>query len=168
MEYIFEFIYSILRFFPRFKIIREDECAIRLTLGKCVEVYWGASVAWYWPVITIIEITIASTRCLDIPEQTVTTSKGDTYVLNGSVLYRVTKPLVALLENEDFEANLQEDASDALRSVVSCHSTLDCQDIIEDVTRELEESETRRGVLVEEVKLAEFAKAIAIRLIGVN
>ena len=113
-----------------------------------------------------MKVAKISAQSIDLPNQTLTTESGETYVLNGSIIYRVISPKINLLSNVDAESNLQEAALNAFRLTVSASTSLDCEDIIEDVTNDLSDSEVLYGIEVITVNVAEWAKVIAVRNIN--
>ncbi|KKN75930.1 hypothetical protein LCGC14_0376380 [marine sediment metagenome] len=163
MEYLIEFLYNLLQFLPRFKTISPDKGAVILRFGRYVTTLYGGRYRFYWPIITKILTISISTNKVDLPNQTLTAQNGKTYVINGSVFYRITSPKIALLNNVDVAGNLQEDAMNAFRLAVSASAVLNCEDIIEDVVNDLDEAKIKYGIEIIDVNVAEYATVIPIR-----
>jgi len=167
MEHLIEFLYKLLRFLPRFKTINPNEGAVIIRFGRYIKTLGGEHYRFFWPVITEIIVIPTKKDTIDLANQTITLEGGKTAVINGSVRYEIRNVKTAILENLDVDKNFQEDAADAFTQAISAASTLDIEEIKEDVTNNLSESMKLYGIKVKSVNIGDFVRdAVPVRNIG--
>ena len=166
MERLLDLILRLLDLFPRFKAITPDEGGVVIRFGKYIKTL-DNGYYWHWPVITEIRTLNIVRQPIDVDLQDMTTRDGKPFSINMSVFYTVENPRKALLDNMDYDENLQEVAGDAMRKAVGntdlVHINVD--KLVETVYDTIDKKSDEYGLAILDVMVPTATRAKPIRII---
>lgn len=166
MERLLDLILRLLDLFPRFKAISPDEGGVVIRFGKYIKTL-GNGYYWYWPVITEIRTLNVVRQPIDVDLQDMTTKDGKPFSINMSVFYTIENPRKALLDNMDYDENIQEVAGDAMRKAVgnTNRDDIDIDKLVEIVYDIIDRKSDEYGLAILDVLVPTATHAKPIRLI---
>lgn len=167
LGWIGDLIYWVSRIFPRLLHVVSTRRVVFFVRSGTVEKGPGLHV--FWPVWTKPVTYPVVRQVLDLPEQKVTTSDGQSVVVDGVVTYSIADLSTFLAQNYEAEDSITDLACVGVQTAITGRSFSEIQTDRADEGRTLAlETRLRRdvaealapfGVEVERVRLAQFAKA---------
>ena len=125
MNWLIELTDRLFWFVPRIRLIRPDESGVRITCGHK---YQLTPPGWYfvWPVLQEMEIINVMPQVIDIRSQSVLTKDGRDLCFGGGIMYRVSDPVKAILEVQDFDKSLYTLALGIVADYINQNDYNDC------------------------------------------
>jgi len=99
------------------KILKEYERGVVFRVGRVIPVK-GPGIIFIWPIIDKLIRVSLRTVTMDVPPQDVITKDNVSVKVNAVIYFRVTDPIKAVTEVEDFYFATSQIAQTTLRSVV--------------------------------------------------
>lgn len=115
---ISELLGCVVKLIPRIQLVAPNEAGVRITLGTRVT---DSKPGWYffWPLIQTCEVIPIKTQVKDLRAQSVWTADQQEITISGAIRYKVSNARKAILEVEDYDANVQALALGIIQRYVS-------------------------------------------------
>jgi regulator of protease activity HflC (stomatin/prohibitin superfamily) len=123
MEWLSSFFYTVSEIIPRLLHITKDMRAVKLSGNNYVKLKPGYHV--YWPLIHDVRTCYITRQEIDLPEQILVTSDGQSVMVSTSIVYKVKSVIKALIYTQDYENTAVEVAQRAVKQLVTSHSLLE-------------------------------------------
>jgi regulator of protease activity HflC (stomatin/prohibitin superfamily) len=147
---------GLIQFLPRRTIICTNQAGVLWRFGRNPK---KLAPGWYlwWPLISELEIVSVAIETVDISPQSIKTSDGKSVGVSGWLSYRVTSPLVVVVEFGEYENTLQETAAGCVASVVSRHSaSVSMGQLNKELKAEMVNSFVSKGIEIKEFSLSDY------------
>lgn len=165
---------GILSFIPRPQIIRATHGGVKWRLGKKV-IKLSPGWPWYWPLTTDIEIIVTARQTYKLPKpQFIKTADNITIAVGWVLVYSINDVVKAIgQQNWDVETTI----NDVTQSIVAC--AINTKDYVEiqknlattvssELTQLCKKELNKFGVLVQQVKITDFAETEVKMILGLN
>lgn len=139
---------------------------VAFTFGRCKALEPGIHV--YWPIVTTINTFPIKLQTIDLKNQKLTTSCGQTVAVRGFVAITICDILKALSETWDIERVVVDKAEPIIRHAVesSCFDELTGDPCLldDELLRELQPMLLEHGVQVECMSISSLSKVLSIAI----
>ena len=167
MHWLNDIIVRLLTIFPRLWCCLPHEAGVRITLGKTVSTL---TPGWYvyWPLIQKLLDMEIKTQVVDLRNQSVRTTCGNSVVVSGAIQYRIVDISKAILDVQDIDRSLTTLALGIILEYVKQRTLDDCMDVDKlktEILKGIRDAATGWGIKVEKVFITDLDKARNIRLL---
>ena len=170
MQALWDFLIELLRrSFWFWRVIQPDEAGVRTTIGKWPTIL-APGIHLVWPIVGLVRVCKTSEQVSDIRSQSLTTSDGQCFAVGISIAHSIINAQKAMLEVQDAETALFNEALRVVGEYVSSRPSGQCADadaMCIWVLAELRKVATDRwGLKVWRVGRSDWAKHRALRLMS--
>lgn len=145
-------------------MVNPDEGGVRITFGY-KSTYTPPGWYIYWPWIqTCIKITVTP-QVVDLRAQSVLTQDLKDMCIGGAIMYRIMDAGAAILKVQDFDRSLQVLALGIIARYVSERDYIDCNDIAENVAKNIKVDARGWGLDIKKVYITDRGRVKNIRLL---
>lgn len=161
---------TLINLFPRRVIVNVTEGGVKFVGGKKV-VPFGPGIVWYWPFWTEIKKIITAEQPVNLEDQTLVTSDGQTVKVGAVLIYEVVDVVKALAENGNVDELIVNECMAAVQQMVSKRTFEEIKNgrakIEKVMTGLMQKKLDRYGVKVYRSAITEFAKTRSIHISGI-
>jgi regulator of protease activity HflC (stomatin/prohibitin superfamily) len=147
--------------FPRFKIVKGNELGVHLRSGEPIRKL-DSGLWWFWPLIDDIETVTSCLQVVDLPVQFIENKIGETWGIDGAVIYEIDDPYKAIYAVMDYDETIKFSCMNAITKYVSSTERPSPEELGEFLQGEIEDMADVMGIRVVSVALASISKAVRI------
>lgn len=165
MQWLANFIDKLFCFIPRIRLIRPDECGIRITCGHK---YRLTPPGWYfvWPILQEIDVINVMPQIIDLREQSLTTADGKSIAISGAVEYSMRDVVKAVFNVQDYDRSLPTLCLGKIAEYVESHDFKDCKSTVikEALRKEIREHVNAWGIAIKHIFITDNVVAKTYRI----
>jgi len=146
-----------------YRVVYPDESGVFYRCGRTVDTL-DAGFYFKIPIVDSIRTVVKAEQVVDVPEIAITAKDGSTYIVSGTINYRVVDADLALNNVYDYDQSLINLAARIIATCIIDTDAVKPSAIIQIVRDKLTSSAEEWGLKIMEFGFNQFAKARVIHL----